>query len=127
MQGIRYVRPPTPPPDIDLELWSQSLRRIRDLHPRLICLTHFGPFTDVEWHLQAAHDALYAWKDIIQRALQSGQDKPAIVDTLRLHADRELLQLTDDASALERYELATGYGMSVDGYLRYLRKQAEAA
>jgi glyoxylase-like metal-dependent hydrolase (beta-lactamase superfamily II) len=125
LQGVRYVRPPTPPPDIDLGLWSESLERIRRLHPRTLLLTHFGPSTEVDWHLQEAHDRLYAWAELVNRARRSGQDQPEIVDTLRLQGDDELLRLTNDASVLERYELAAPYGMSVDGYLRYLKKRAQ--
>jgi hypothetical protein len=38
-----------------------------------------------------------------------------------------LLQVTNDVIVLEQYELAAAYGMSVDGYVRYLKKRAEAA
>lgn len=124
LQGMRFVRPATPPPDIDLELWSQSIDTMRELAPRTLYLTHFGPSTDVAWHLQEANDHLYQWAEIVRRAQESGQDRPAIVDTLRLHGDGELLKLTNDASMVERYELSTPYGMSVDGYLRYFRKRA---
>jgi glyoxylase-like metal-dependent hydrolase (beta-lactamase superfamily II) len=126
LQDIRYVRPATPPPDIDLELWSESLERIKGLHPRVLYVTHFGPFSDVTWHLQEARDQLYEWGAIVQRAMQSGQDREEIVDLVRRHGDGELLQLTDDPSVAVRYELSTPYGMSVDGYLRYYRKRAPA-
>jgi glyoxylase-like metal-dependent hydrolase (beta-lactamase superfamily II) len=122
---VRFIRPPTPPPDIDLELWTQSLQRLRALQPRVLYLTHFGPSTEVKWHLQEAQDHLLEWAHIVERALRSGQDRPEIVDALRLHGDRELLRLTNDASVLEQYELAAPYGMSVDGYLRYFKKRAQ--
>lgn len=125
--AVRFVRPPTPPPDIDLELWAQSLQRLRELQPRALYLTHFGPSTEVKWHLQEAQDHLFEWAHIVERAVQSGQDRPEIVDTLRLHGDRQLLRLTNDASVLEEYELAAPYGTSVDGYLRYFKKRAQKA
>jgi glyoxylase-like metal-dependent hydrolase (beta-lactamase superfamily II) len=123
LQGFDYVRPPTPPPDLDLDLWSQSLERIAGLDPRTIYLAHFGPFMDVQRHLREAKERLYAWADLIEAALQRDQDRPAIVDTVRLREDGELLERTDEALVLERYELAAPYGMSVDGYLRYFRKR----
>lgn len=126
LQGYDYVRPPTPPPDIDLELWSESIDRVLDLHPRDIYLTHFGQFTDVASHMNEVRRRLYDWAGVIERAVESGQDRPEITDNLRLHADRELLELTSDARVLERYELATPYGMTVDGYLRYFKKRARA-
>lgn len=126
LQDVRYVRPATPPPDIDLELWAESLDRVQELRPRVLYLTHFGSFTDVEWHLREVREQLYGWKHVIERALEVGQDREAIVDSVRLRADGELLKLTNDAATLERYELAAPYGMSVDGYLRYLTKKEEA-
>jgi glyoxylase-like metal-dependent hydrolase (beta-lactamase superfamily II) len=127
MQGTSYVRPPTPPPDIDLELWEESLNRLRALRPRVLYLTHFGPFTDVEAHLDQAQEQLREWEDIIRRAMESGQDTPEIVDNVQLHADRELLEHTGDASMFHRYELAAPCGMSVDGYLRYFQTRAPSA
>ena len=37
-----YVLPATPPPDIDLERWEQSLQRIEAWRPSRSYLTHFG-------------------------------------------------------------------------------------
>ncbi|HLJ67352.1 MAG TPA: MBL fold metallo-hydrolase [Chloroflexota bacterium] len=122
LPDFAYVRPPTPPPELDLELWTQSLQRLSDLAPRRLYLTHFGPFDDVDRHLQQVGERLGAWEHLLRRAVAAGQDRPAMVDTLRQYGDRELLTETNDATALERYELATPYGMSVDGYLRYFRR-----
>ncbi|HEX6586677.1 MAG TPA: MBL fold metallo-hydrolase [Solirubrobacterales bacterium] len=37
-----FVLPPTPPPDIDLELWNRSIDRILEWEPTSLGLTHFG-------------------------------------------------------------------------------------
>jgi glyoxylase-like metal-dependent hydrolase (beta-lactamase superfamily II) len=92
LQGFSYVRPPTPPPDLDLELWGQSLHKVQELNPRTLYLTHFGAFRDVNAHLRQARERLFAWGEIVKKAL-------------------------------ERYELATPYGMTVDGYRRYFRNR----
>jgi glyoxylase-like metal-dependent hydrolase (beta-lactamase superfamily II) len=39
---VRLVVPPTPPPDIDVELWEASVARIRAWRPRRLFITHFG-------------------------------------------------------------------------------------
>ena len=63
--GVRletpYVRPPTPPPDLDLELWRASVERIIALHPTTLYLTHFGPFTDVDRHFYELGHRLFTW------------------------------------------------------------------
>jgi glyoxylase-like metal-dependent hydrolase (beta-lactamase superfamily II) len=126
LQGYSYVRPPTPPPDLDLEAWGESIDRIRRLQPTSLNLTHFGPFTDVDRHLQEASGRLLAWADIVRHAADTGQDRPAIVDSLTLRGNAEILEESRDAEAIVSYDLATPYGMTVDGYLRYFRKRAQA-
>jgi glyoxylase-like metal-dependent hydrolase (beta-lactamase superfamily II) len=118
--GHQYVRPPTPPPDIDLAKWTHSIGLVRSLHPQALYLTHYGRVTDVDWHLEQTHDRLYAWAEVVRRALEAGQDREQIIAELRAHGDAEIARDVPDPSALERYELATPYYMSVDGLLRYL-------
>jgi len=45
---------PTPPPDIDVELWRASIAAVRELGPARLALTHFGAVADPEAHLEAA-------------------------------------------------------------------------
>jgi glyoxylase-like metal-dependent hydrolase (beta-lactamase superfamily II) len=49
---------PTPPPDIELELWASSIAAIRDFGPERLALTHFGPAGDPLEHLDAAEREL---------------------------------------------------------------------
>ncbi|MBJ7348459.1 MAG: hypothetical protein JHC87_07805, partial [Thermoleophilaceae bacterium] len=37
----------TPPPEIDLEVWADSVRKIASFSPTELELTHFGPIADV--------------------------------------------------------------------------------
>ena len=39
---------PTPPPEIEVEVWLESLQRLRALGPNRLCVTHFGSSDDVE-------------------------------------------------------------------------------
>jgi glyoxylase-like metal-dependent hydrolase (beta-lactamase superfamily II) len=57
--GIRipphsHTYAPTPPPDIDIPGWLDSLEVVRALEPDALCLTHFGRFDDVGAQLDAA-------------------------------------------------------------------------
>lgn len=126
LQGHDFVRPPTPPPDIDLEVWSDTFTRLQALRAETLCLTHFGPFHDADRHLHDARERLFAWGEIVRRAAAAGQTQPELTATLRRHGDAELLREDDSADTLLRYELATPYGMSVDGYLRYFRRRSRA-
>lgn len=40
--------PPTPPPDVDIEAWHESLERVRAWAPERLAVTHFGAYTDVD-------------------------------------------------------------------------------
>ena len=48
-----YILAPTPPPDIDVEAWIESLALIRAWRPRRLAVTHFGIFDAVERHLES--------------------------------------------------------------------------
>jgi glyoxylase-like metal-dependent hydrolase (beta-lactamase superfamily II) len=127
LRGHRFVRPPTPPPDIDLELWSSTLVRLAGLGARMVCLTHFGAFADVDRHLRDAWTRLFEWGDVVRQAAANGKEQPDLTAVLRQHGDEELRRDGGDAATLAGYELATPYGMSVDGYLRYYRKRGMLA
>lgn len=44
---------PTPPPDIDLELWRASIERVAEREPERLMLTHYGSVGEPERHLAA--------------------------------------------------------------------------
>ena len=60
--GIRIVgdllMAPTPPPDIDVEAWHDSLRKVQAWAPERVALTHFGSFGDAAEHLARLHEEL---------------------------------------------------------------------
>jgi glyoxylase-like metal-dependent hydrolase (beta-lactamase superfamily II) len=61
--GIRIpptsvVRAPTPPPDIDIDAWLESVDRIEARDPSAVIVTHFGRIDDVEGQLTAIREAL---------------------------------------------------------------------
>jgi glyoxylase-like metal-dependent hydrolase (beta-lactamase superfamily II) len=53
-----YVLAPTPPPDIDIELWQSSIEGVRAWRPQRLAVTHFGLFDDVPAHLDGISRAL---------------------------------------------------------------------
>jgi glyoxylase-like metal-dependent hydrolase (beta-lactamase superfamily II) len=121
--GSRYVRPPTPPPELDLELWLASVARLRALRAQRLCLTHFGAYDDVDEHLDQLIARLFLWAGWADARLGSEADTVKLAAELRERGDAEIRELVGDDSMLQAYELATNYQMTVDGYARYFRKR----
>jgi glyoxylase-like metal-dependent hydrolase (beta-lactamase superfamily II) len=53
--------PPTPPPDIDVEVWKESIERIAAWAPERLAVTHFGAYDDVEAQLESLSARLDDW------------------------------------------------------------------
>ncbi len=123
LQDVNYVRPPTPPPDLDLEAWSDSINLVKSLRPDVLYIGHFGAVTNISEHFERLREKLYTWGDFVLSAMRDGKDEAEIIAMLIEHTKPELLQAAHDPHALERYEIATNYPMTVQGYMRYWRKK----
>ena len=54
---------------------------------------------------------------------REGKDEAEIIRLLIAHTEPELREVAGDDYALKRYEIATNYPMTVQGYMRYWRKK----
>lgn len=124
--GIRvvpgYIKAPTPPPDIDLELWEQSLQTIEAWKPRSLVLTHFGQVDDVADHLREFRGVLARQAALVRETLTSdGTDEERIrrfVEDMRADARRRLS--SEDAASTEA---AAAFDQLWAGLARYWRKK----
>lgn len=125
LEGVDFVRPPTPPPDLDLEQWSASIARLRALRLDRLYLPHFGVARSVEAHLGALEARLYAWGEIVLAGMRQQKDAPALAADLAAASEPELAAARRDSAegASRGYEVATNYLMSAQGYQRYYRKR----
>jgi glyoxylase-like metal-dependent hydrolase (beta-lactamase superfamily II) len=126
LPGQSYVRPPTPPPEIDLELWVQSIELIRQLSPGSLWPTHFGRFDDTDRHLSELERRLQDWVLFVEERMD-GAGRDEIADELKTKGDTEMLAEGARAEDSERYDLAGDYGTLTDGLMRYVSKRREKA
>ena len=127
--GIRIapwpvVVPPTPPPDIDVELWRESIRRLRAWRASRVFLTHFGAFGDVDAHFDDLERRLREMAERVRRSL----DEPADSDeerTQRFAAAmrQSLREALRDEGAFARYDQSIPFGHNWAGLARYWRKK----
>jgi glyoxylase-like metal-dependent hydrolase (beta-lactamase superfamily II) len=121
-----YVMPPTPPPDIDLDLWRASAATILAWEPSTLFLTHFGPSpTAPREHLGELLERLQRTADIARRALAQGDDEAAQASHFRDEMRRELRQHMPEAEAIA-YELAIPFDHCFLGLARYWKKRTAA-
>lgn len=123
LQDSNYVRPPTPPPDLDLEDWSQSLDLLKRLRPDVLYISHYGPVTEVTTHIGHLRERLYGWGDFVLQAMNAGKSEDEIIAMLIKQANPELERVSRTFRQVVRYDIATNYPMTVQGYMRYWKKK----
>jgi glyoxylase-like metal-dependent hydrolase (beta-lactamase superfamily II) len=59
-----YTMVSTPPPEVDVELWIESIDKVAERYPSTLGLTHFGRVTDVAGQLERAKSQLRRCADV---------------------------------------------------------------
>jgi glyoxylase-like metal-dependent hydrolase (beta-lactamase superfamily II) len=125
LPGQSYVKPPTPPPEVDIEAWKRSIETIRELSPRVLCPTHFGSYEDVKRHMGELEQRLEDWLLLVEERMDEGRSQEDIAEELGAKGDEEMLREGANPEESERYELAANYEMLVAGIMRYVSQQRE--
>ena len=128
LAGVRlpehpHLRLPTPPPEFELDPWLDSVARMRAMNFNRLYLTHFGPVDSVTEHWDTVTHWLPQIAERVRAGLEAGQDRDALLDNLQLW---EEARLTADAVPKPLWPTYASLGpvsMSLDGVLRYWKKQ----
>jgi glyoxylase-like metal-dependent hydrolase (beta-lactamase superfamily II) len=127
--GYQYLRIPMVPPELHLERWRESMKRLREEKFTLIAPTHFGMYDDPDWHLREVEKGLYDAERCIEKMMSEDPAPP--IEALRESFTTWMVEqgtafgLSEDV--VNAYGLANPPGMSADGLYRYWKKVKNAA
>ncbi len=113
---------PTSPPPLHLERKLNSLEKLIELGPRLLCYTHFGPADNAVDRLQAYIKQLELWAKIVSRSTEKGDDLEAAYTEIMEH----------DASMKKAEEFIKKHIMlrqsvvlqSIQGFIQYFERKS---
>jgi glyoxylase-like metal-dependent hydrolase (beta-lactamase superfamily II) len=123
--GATHVLPPMPPPDIDVELWRDSLAVLRRLTPRRLLLTHFGAFDDPVRHLDELEERLLRWTESARRVVSNGGDTEVLGVELERMDDEEMEHSSVPPDAKTRYRQLCPMKENSAGLFRYCSRKTK--
>jgi glyoxylase-like metal-dependent hydrolase (beta-lactamase superfamily II) len=125
--GIRvsgdYLIAPTPPPDIDLAAWRESLTVIEAWQPVSLFLTHFGVVNGAKAHLARFRETLTAQAEAVRQSLAAGSTDETRTQVFVEQMRRDVRQAMPEHEA-RATELAAPFDQLWQGLARYWSKQA---
>lgn len=113
------LRPATPPPDFDLELARESLRKYRARDPQGLYLSHFGPAPADRDLLAEADERLVRYGDIVEAAMRESTDLDFVTKRLEEETREDYRAVWDRPDLAAKFESLNAFRSSAAGYLRY--------
>jgi len=115
------VVPPTPPPDINIEVWEESLDAVAAWEPERLALTHFGAVEgDVPGHIEKVRAKLREEAELARRMPKEDYDAD---NEARIR--RELAAEGLEGATVDELLQAVPTAYQWSGLDRYWRKKAE--
>jgi glyoxylase-like metal-dependent hydrolase (beta-lactamase superfamily II) len=114
--GVDLIVPPTPPPDIDIESWENSIGIVEGWAPERLALTHFGAIDDPAPHLAKVRERL-------REEAQSARELPE--DAYEQRHRNLVVECAESTEAAEELIQCVPPQYQWRGLDRYWRKRAE--
>jgi glyoxylase-like metal-dependent hydrolase (beta-lactamase superfamily II) len=126
--GLRFTSkvftlPPTPPPDIDLEAWRESVAKIRAWTPETVFITHFGSYGSVAEHLDYFETSLRDVAEIARHAIDSGVPDEAKYEQFKADVENYVRQGGVTEEEMRPLEHVGPLEFNWRGLVRYWRKR----
>jgi glyoxylase-like metal-dependent hydrolase (beta-lactamase superfamily II) len=115
--STNLVVPPTPPPDIDVETWIDSIGIVEAWRPERLALTHFGAVDEPAEHLAKVRERL-------REEAQLARELPE--EEYEARHRRVVAERADSEQAAERLLQAVPPEYQWRGLDRYWRKRGES-
>ncbi len=112
-----------PPPQFDLEMCYNTLRRLEKISARKIYYSHFGISNLVKEHISRARNKLMLWDDIVKSAIEEGvfeYSRTRLIE--QACADVAILKGAASSAPLYEYLVKSHIPLCADGHIDYYRK-----
>jgi glyoxylase-like metal-dependent hydrolase (beta-lactamase superfamily II) len=114
------VRPATPPPDFDLDVALASLRLFKDMAPRRLLFSHYGPVEHVEDILDRSEEELRLWVELVGEARGNELDLDHAVGLVRERTADRYAAIRSDPELDEKFERLNSFAANIVGINRWL-------
>ena len=96
-QPHRWVIPPTPPPEFDLDAWQRTIEELEQRDPERLALIHFGVAEDTQRHLAELRLELYDWTDFVRGGASEEEFVEYVQASCEMRAPTRRLRIRDSA------------------------------
>jgi glyoxylase-like metal-dependent hydrolase (beta-lactamase superfamily II) len=120
--------PPFVPPELHIESWLESIRKIRALNCARLYLPHFGKVDySIPDHLDALEERVTRWSEWLRDKIRNGLDEPRLIPEFAEYEHADIIAgssplVTDHSSLVTSYETADPSYMAIGAAIRYWKK-----
>jgi glyoxylase-like metal-dependent hydrolase (beta-lactamase superfamily II) len=115
--------PPFVPPELHVELWRESIAKIRKLNAANLYLPHFGKIAgSVAEHLDKLDERVARWSEWFRDKMRAGTDESTLRSTFAELEHAELRKSGASQDDIDGYEAADPSYMAVGAAIRYWKK-----
>ena len=118
-----FTMAPTPPPDIDIAQWLESIEILREFEPERIAMTHFGFADDPGAQLDSAIRALERQAAVAKDLIERGVDPAEGAELFAAELEQRLREESDPETAAAALQVSSPTQMWA-GLHRYWTKTA---
>jgi glyoxylase-like metal-dependent hydrolase (beta-lactamase superfamily II) len=115
--------PPFVPPELQVESWRESIRKIRALNAANLYLPHFGKIHgSTSEHLDELDERVARWSEWFRERIRAGDDESKLRPTFTELEHSELRKRGATQDDIDGYEAADPSYMAVGAAIRYWKK-----